>query len=212
MDIKDPKVLVEHIMAPVMVNSCFTQQVYDEILHLAYFLKGFEPNNMLEVGCKGGTFSLFSQLSTGKKVGVDIGAQFEANVHLSAINDPENTHFILGDSQTEETLNRVKAICPSFDFIFIDGDHTYEGVSRDFHLYKQVLSDRGVMVFHDIDPNHRLRGEGEAAGGEAYRFWQDLNEGVKSEFICQTSDDYHLLINNDPTHLGGLGFWKKSSY
>lgn len=212
METKDPKLLVEHIMSPTMVNNCFTQQVYDEILHLAYFLKGFQPHNMLEVGCKGGTFSLFSQLSTGKKVGVDIDVQYEVNVNFSAINDPENTHFICGNSQTQETLDKVKSICPSFDFIFIDGDHTYEGVSRDFHLYKQVLSKKGVMVFHDIDPNHRLRGGGDAAGGEAYKFWQDLNEGVKSEFICQTSNSYHCVFDGSSTHLGGLGFWQKSSY
>lgn len=212
METKDPKLLVEHIMSPVMINNSFTQQVYDEILHLAYFLKGFQPNNILEVGCKGGTFSLFSQLSTGKKVGVDIDPQYESNIKFTAITDPENIHFICGNSQIEETLDRVKSICSSFDFIFIDGDHTYEGVSRDFNLYKQVLSDRGVMVFHDIDPNHRLRGEGNTAGGEAYKFWQDLNEGVKSEFICQTSNDYHCILNGDATHLGGLGFWQKSSY
>ena len=57
----DPKSLVEHIMAPVMISNTLTQQMYDEILHLAYFLDGFKPHNILEIGSKGGTFGLFSR-------------------------------------------------------------------------------------------------------------------------------------------------------
>jgi predicted O-methyltransferase YrrM len=42
------------------------------------------------------------------------------------------------------------------DLIFIDGDHTYEGVRRDWELFSPHLSEFGVAVFHDtawdIDP------------------------------------------------------------
>ena len=35
--------------------------------------------------------------------------------------------------------------------MFIDGDHSYEGVKTDFELYSKILSDNGVIVIHDTD-------------------------------------------------------------
>lgn len=35
------------------------------------------------------------------------------------------------------------------DMIFIDGDHTYEGVKRDWELFVPHLSAFGVVIFHD---------------------------------------------------------------
>ncbi|WP_282459185.1 class I SAM-dependent methyltransferase, partial [Mycoplasmopsis arginini] len=40
------------------------------------------------------------------------------------------------------------------DFLFIDGDHTYEGVKLDFDLYSNLLSDKGVIVIHDTDEEY----------------------------------------------------------
>ena len=40
------------------------------------------------------------------------------------------------------------------DFLFIDGDHSYEGVKRDFELYTQLLTDNGVIIIHDTDENY----------------------------------------------------------
>lgn len=37
------------------------------------------------------------------------------------------------------------------DFLFIDGDHTYEGVRKDFNLYSTILSENGIIVIHDTD-------------------------------------------------------------
>jgi len=37
------------------------------------------------------------------------------------------------------------------DFLFIDGDHSYEGVKKDFELYSQILSDSGIIIIHDTD-------------------------------------------------------------
>ena len=35
------------------------------------------------------------------------------------------------------------------DFLFIDGDHSFEGVHRDFESYKNKISKNGVIAFHD---------------------------------------------------------------
>jgi glycosyltransferase involved in cell wall biosynthesis len=51
----------------------------------------------------------------------------------------------------------------SIGFLFIDGDHTYEGVNRDFESWKSHLLAGAIVAFDDsLDPNcgpHRLIGE-----------------------------------------------------
>jgi predicted O-methyltransferase YrrM len=40
------------------------------------------------------------------------------------------------------------------DVLFIDGDHSYEGVKTDFELYSNILSDNGIIIIHDTDENY----------------------------------------------------------
>jgi hypothetical protein len=40
------------------------------------------------------------------------------------------------------------------DFLFIDGDHSYEGVKLDFDLYSTIMSENGVIVIHDTDEEY----------------------------------------------------------
>jgi len=37
------------------------------------------------------------------------------------------------------------------DILFIDGDHSYEGVKKDFDLYSNILSENGIIIIHDTD-------------------------------------------------------------
>ena len=43
----------------------------------------------------------------------------------------------------------VKSKCPKIDFAFIDGDHSYNGLKRDFDAVYPLLTDIGVIAFHD---------------------------------------------------------------
>jgi hypothetical protein len=40
------------------------------------------------------------------------------------------------------------------DFLFIDGDHSYEGIKLDFDLYSTLLSDYGIIAIHDTDKTY----------------------------------------------------------
>jgi hypothetical protein len=40
------------------------------------------------------------------------------------------------------------------DYLHIDGDHSYEGVKKDFELYSQIMSENGIITIHDTDKNY----------------------------------------------------------
>jgi hypothetical protein len=40
------------------------------------------------------------------------------------------------------------------DLLFIDGDHSYDGVKLDFDLYSKLLTDNGVILIHDTDKSY----------------------------------------------------------
>lgn len=198
----DTQEIINRCLNPLVINKCYIQQVREEFTLLSYFLKSFAPHNILEIGCKGGTFYMFNKFSTGKKVGVDIDDQYQLNMHFYTQN--QDFTFIHANSQLIETYDRVKNICGSFDFILIDGDHSYDGVKKDFELYKQLLSNRGYIAFRDIDPEHAFRGN---AGGEVYKFWQDINVGSKTEIICKKSTASYTL-GGFRERYGGIGLWR----
>ena len=181
-------------------NDSFLQ-VYEEILNLTYWVKGFEPENILDIGSRGTTFFILSKFSKGKKVAVDI-TNLEDRVYMAMYG--EDWNFFVGDSQTEETRNKVSEFCNKFDIIFIDADHSYNGVKRDFELYKELLSDRGVILFHDIDPSHIFPGE--AGGGEVAKFWNDLDIGTKTNLFTSKSSGKNKLWGKSGG-FGGIGIW-----
>lgn len=40
------------------------------------------------------------------------------------------------------------------DILFIDGDHSYEGVKKDFDLYSKILTSSGIIILHDTDERY----------------------------------------------------------
>lgn len=54
--------------------------------------------------------------------------------------------MILGDSTAPEIIKSIRANAP-FDAILIDGDHTFEGVKKDWENYGELGR---IIAFHDI--------------------------------------------------------------
>jgi predicted O-methyltransferase YrrM len=202
MKTNEPKELVDYCLDFDLMEKCIFMQVYEEILTLSYWLNGFKPHNILEIGTMGSTFWLMSKLSTGKKVSVDIEPRQSIIHHFMC---GEDWKFFQGDSHTKDMFEQVKDFCPKYDFIFIDGDHTYDGVKHDFELYKNLLSPRGVIGFHDIDPNHIFA---DSYAGQVYKFWQDLDEGTKINLVCTKSSGNVKLNGQHSQGFGGIGLWR----
>ena len=80
-------------------------------------------------------------------------------------------------------MDRVKNILGDreVDFVFIDGDHTYEGVKQDFEMYSPLVKDGGIVAFHDIVA-HPVE-----TGCEVNRLWDEIKES-KYEYTEIVSD------------------------
>lgn len=40
------------------------------------------------------------------------------------------------------------------DYLHIDGDHSYQGVKKDFDLYSTIMSENGIITIHDTDQSY----------------------------------------------------------
>ncbi|MFN6069283.1 MAG: class I SAM-dependent methyltransferase, partial [Pseudanabaena sp.] len=56
------------------------------------------------------------------------------------------------------------------DFLFIDGDHTYEGVRQDYEMYSPLVQKGGYIAFHDINDTERHR----QRNVHVAEFWNEL--------------------------------------
>src|SRR2546423_70467 len=61
---------------------------------------------------------------------------------------------LYGNSQALDQAALVREY-GRFDLVFIDGDHSREGVSLDTILARQVISERGMICWHDANPKPR---------------------------------------------------------
>jgi predicted O-methyltransferase YrrM len=106
---------------------------------------GFESKRILEIGSyKGNTAKLMAE-NTGPDTHIftldidpDHGSVFRGT--------PQETKItrIIGDSSLENASKHAP-----YDLIFIDGDHGRKGAYRDSLVALEVLSDDGVILWHD---------------------------------------------------------------
>jgi predicted O-methyltransferase YrrM len=61
-----------------------------------------------------------------------------------------NLKLIKGNSYFDETEEKFKTDCNVLiDLLFIDGDHTFDGVKNDFERYSKYVKKNGYIIFDD---------------------------------------------------------------
>lgn len=170
-----------------------------EIVALLRLLREIQPKYLCEIGSyKGGTLALFCQVSAPEAQILAIDLSFTAQ-QLKALPHfarPGQTVTLLkADSHASGTLSQVEHWLGSqqFDFLFIDGDHSLEGVSRDFEMYAPYTRTGGIIALHDIVPDYRTRfgTRTKYSTGEVPAFWAQLrqNQLKVKEFIEEQEQD-----------------------
>jgi len=73
----------------------------------------------------------------------DIYKQFVANTKASALYEGDRLYWMVANS------HNVLSVAASYDLVYLDGDHTYEGVKQDIEMYGPLASK--VLCGDDYD-------------------------------------------------------------
>jgi cephalosporin hydroxylase len=152
-----------------------------------------EIHSYIEIGCRwGGTYVLTTEyLKRFNDLHCSIAVDIIDSPVLEYCSKNKNTQFIKVDTQRDDMFKKYMS-ANIFDLIFIDGDHSYEGVKNDYEISK---NNGRIFVFHDII-NMVCPG--------VTRFWNELKNDSSDiynffEFTEQYNDVWE---NTNKTYLG----------
>ncbi len=121
------------------------------------------PAVLCEIGsAEGGTLFLFAHAARpdARLLSIDLrNGPERAALFRSLVRPGQHLTCVQGDSHDPDVVRRFRDwLGPDqLEFLFIDGDHTVEGVERDFEMYGPTVRDGGLVAFHDIVPDFRTR-------------------------------------------------------
>jgi predicted O-methyltransferase YrrM len=107
----------------------------------------------------------------------------------------QKLHLVRGDSHQRPTIDEVNELLGEreIDFLFIDGDHTYDGVKQDFETYSPRVKGGGLIVLHDILEHATVR------SCRVSDFWNEIKHDYR-----------HREITTEPLTWGGIGvLWQR---
>lgn len=86
--------------------------------------------------------------------------------------------IIRGTSYAPEIVSNVIHMLGGrqLDFLFIDGDHRYDAVKKDFEAYAPLVKKGGIIAFHDVG----LEGQKwDEAGVQVKKFFNEVKKDYK---------------------------------
>lgn len=151
-----------------------------ELAQLVDIVREHQPHTVLEIGTfKGGTFRAWCECASDDAllISVDLpGGEFgggylpheSARIRAHARGGQQVT-LIEGDSHSFDVVAQVLSALNgrAVDFLFIDGDHTFDGVQADFLTYTPLVASDGIVALHDVVPYP------EVPECQVDRFWRE---------------------------------------
>lgn len=158
-------------------------QIRDEIMELLRILNKTKPRVIIEIGTAGGG-TLFSFCRVAAEDATIISIDFpdvrfgggypmwKTPLYKAFRLPKQKLHLLRADSHSKETLEKVKNILGGrkVAFLFIDGDHAYEGVKKDFEMFSPLVKEGGIIAFHDIAVHPA------ETGCEVSKFWNEIKQ------------------------------------
>lgn len=185
----------------MQAGSC---QIASEIAGAIDFINEARPSVMCEIGTfDGGTSLLFTRFVKTVDLMICIDLYVKNKTMLRLLAPPGRTQlFFDAPSYAPATVQRVSRALTGrkLDVLFIDGDHRYEGVMKDFELYSPLVRDGGLVLLHDIVDD---RGGARAWAGGVPRIWKELSARFPSREFVHRADQAGfgigaLIYSRDP--------------
>lgn len=196
---RSPELLFRHLRT----GPFKPQQHSAEISQLLRLAQRARPRAVLEIGtANGGTTYLLSRYVADDALIVtcDLTPKVSPQSFQRIARRRQRIEALALDSHTPEGEERIRSFFPDgVDLLFIDGDHTYEGVRQDFLTYIDLLKRGGLLVFHDIVEDYKTRfgiSTGAWVGGVP-RFWRELSDALPSGYVAN-----EFVFNMDQNGLG----------
>ncbi|HHH30386.1 MAG TPA: class I SAM-dependent methyltransferase [Polyangiaceae bacterium] len=162
-----------------------------ELLELCGFIREKRIRSYLEIGIwTGRTVSALHRLFRFDLVAV-CDHRWAEQCGLPIV-VPEGTRAFWGDAGSEGFRQFRESLGP-VDLVFIDANHSYRGVKRDFAINRAYP--HRFLAFHDIAGSVARKTNGVAA------FWRELDEGHKREISRPNA----AIGAREPTM--GIGLW-----
>jgi len=172
-------------------------QVRSEIRRLLLEVRGC--SRMLEIGtANGGTLFLFARVAAADAhlISVDLPhgefgggyPSWRIPLYRRFPRDGQRLDLLRCDSHAPRTVAHVRELLDGkpLDVLFIDGDHTYDGVRQDFETYAPLVRPGGLIALHDIAPPAPGAPPSAAAlqGGDVPAYWAQLRGRFAHEELC----------------------------
>jgi predicted O-methyltransferase YrrM len=182
-----PDELVDFLFSDTWKRFFWMIQVPSEIKLLLNRVARIKPKVVLEIGTRmGGTLFLFTKVANenAKIISIDFPDGHGGGYPKSRYNfyklfavPPQQVELIQGDSHSDNTKVMLERLLngQKIDFIFIDGDHSFEGVKMDFDMYSPFVRPGGLVAFHDIKRTKENSWSG------VVPYWDSIKNKYKSE-------------------------------
>jgi len=177
-------------------------QIEGELQILLNILQKRNIRRMLEIGtASGGTLFLFAKILSPDSTIISLDLpegkfgggykSFKIPFYMNFAEKNQQIHLLRYDSHLPSSLSKVRSILlrQKLDFLFIDGDHTYDGVKQDYLMYAPLVRKGGLIVFHDICKHPP------SWGCEVDKFWNEI----------KITHSHQEIIDNPHQKMGGIG-------
>ena len=135
-------------------GGLYLQQNPDEFAALIFLLREHGPHHtFLEIGSASGGACLFLYREVGfvSTISIDDHRHRRAYAQAAHFSQIPNLQQFIGDSHSDEAFRFLQQnLEGKVDVVFIDGDHTYNGVWQDIQMSRIFCRPGALMVLHDI--------------------------------------------------------------